>query len=96
MDKREYWKKTIQEQRSSGKSIAAYCHERGIRPSQFWYWSKDMTKPTREQPQRSFVPVGEQSRIEISLKGGILLRLPADCGVEALRTVLEAIDAVSA
>ena len=94
MRKEEYWAGLIREQRASGKSIARYCEERGVRPSQFWYWEKALSKGPGGKALKSFARVGELPRLEMVLKSGVILRLPADSGTDTLKQVLEALDAV--
>lgn len=96
MTSRTDWGCIIKDQQASGKNAAEFCRERGIRESRFWYWKSRVPRPSGNRTEGRFAPVGELPRIEITLKNGVLLRLPADCGIEALKIVLEALDAVSA
>ena len=96
MGKREYWEKAIRERKASGKGIAQYCNERGIRQSQFWYWNRMLSRTREKEPAKAFVPVGAPAMLEIVLRNGATVRLPADGRIDILKTVLEALDAVGA
>ena len=83
------WGKFIEECEHSGKTVAGFCRQRGVRENQYWYWKKRLSGTGRK-----LVRVGEPRKIEIMLANGVTLRLPVDCGVEAIRVILEALHAV--
>ena len=39
-EKAKYWETVFEEQATSKKSIAAFCKERDIRPSQYYWWRR--------------------------------------------------------
>ena len=45
---RRKWQKLISEQARSGKSVAAFCRERGLARSHFWWWKKRLRTPLTE------------------------------------------------
>ena len=48
-EKAKYWESVFEEQANSGKSIAAFCEEREIHPTKFYWWRRrlnnDKTPP---------------------------------------------------
>ena len=42
---RRKWRKLISEQARSGRSVAAFCRERELRRSHFWWWKKRLRTP---------------------------------------------------
>ena len=42
---RRKWRKLISEQARSGQSVAAFCRERELRRSHFWWWKKRLRTP---------------------------------------------------
>ena len=47
-DNRALWKERIQEQASSGMSMAAWCRQNHIKKSTFYYWKKRLHIESRE------------------------------------------------
>jgi hypothetical protein len=69
------WRRLISEQMLSGKSVAAFCRERKLRASHFYWWKKRL----RENTAARFVEVQVaefpanvpgDSRIEVRLQNG--------------------------
>jgi hypothetical protein len=42
---RRKWQKLISEQEQSGQSVAAFCRERELGASHFWWWKKRLRTP---------------------------------------------------
>ena len=63
------WKRVIEEQRVSGRSVAAFCRERGLKDNSFHYWRAKFG-------ERKFVQVSGREVIEVTLSDGTLLRVP--------------------
>ena len=40
MERREEWRRRVEEFRASGRSVAAWCADQGIKPHQMYYWLK--------------------------------------------------------
>jgi hypothetical protein len=66
------WQKLISEQARSGQSVAAFCRERELGRSHFWWWKKRLRTPlrkfvevklTRAVPERA--GMGAASRAEV-------------------------------
>jgi len=45
---RRKWQKLISEQARSGQSVAAFCRERELGRSHFWWWKKRLRTPLRK------------------------------------------------
>ena len=55
---RRKWQKLISEQARSGQSVAAFCRERELGRSHFWWWKKRLRGGhARRTPLRKFVEV---------------------------------------
>jgi transposase-like protein len=88
----EFWKRTVNEQERSGRSIRAFCRERGIAEHSFYMWRKRVRQPAPVtfalvETGRSAAPA--PAWIELALVGGELLRFP--CEAAALRMVLSVV-----
>jgi Transposase len=95
------WRGLVSEQMGSGKSVAAFCRERGVPASQMFSWKKRF----RDAESAKFVevamkpvletapaPTTRGSAIEVRLKGGRSLVVEPGfdvCHFRALLTVLE-------
>jgi hypothetical protein len=88
---RAEWELVLQEQAASGKSVAAFCRERGLSESSLGYWRGKLNRVKRG----AFVKVGEAARIEIELPSGAKLRIPCDAPSEVLHRILETVNAVA-
>ena len=98
---RAKWREVIFEQQQSGKSVAAYCQERGLRAWQFYEWKKRL----RESEAAPFVevevkPVAKTTlpdavhgqAIEVRLKGGRSLVVEAGFDAHHLRALLRVLE----
>ena len=95
------WREVISEQQQSGKSVAVFCQERGLRVWQFYKWKKRLreadrgqfvelevkpaVKATRSEPVRS-------QAIEVRLKGGQSLVIEPGFDSRNLRALLRALE----
>jgi hypothetical protein len=87
----EYWRDVIQQHAASGRSVSAFCAERGLTEQSLYSWKKRLA----EQVPVSFALVttdrsdrNPSAPLELEFGAGGRLRIP--CGVDAatLRTVL--------
>ena len=83
------WRKHIEAQERSGKSVARYCAEAGISDNRFYYWKK------RLGAGEAFVPIGGRSGQELIIAIGERYRVtvPGNFDSAALKRVLELLDA---
>ncbi len=91
------WRGLISEQEQSGKTVAAFCRERGVPASQIFAWKRRK----REQASSGFVqlevaPVQEQiarrSGIEVRLIGGRSLVVEPGFDATHLRALLAVLE----
>jgi hypothetical protein len=98
------WRGLLSEQSQSGRTVAAFCRDRGLRDSLFYDWKKRI----REGEAAQFVEVkvkepGEQSRpasghgsaIEIRLNKGRSLLVEPGFDAHHLRALLAVLEAES-
>ena len=72
----EEWRQIIDEQKSSGLTVAAYCLEHGITEGSFYTWKRRLRQPAKRNrlPKPAFVEVtpqrfGTGGTIDICLRG---------------------------
>jgi transposase-like protein len=92
--KRECWNKLIAEQQMSRLSVAAFCRERGITETSFYYWRKRL----RENGTVRFalletkaVTADTTPAIELVLGTGERLRISNGVDAATLRLILDAV-----
>lgn len=90
MNKAEYWKRHLSQQRTSGLSQAKYCAREGVSESSFGYWSRRLGASKSEKPEGQFVAVGTGEPLEVVV-GRVIIRVPAGSDVSDLRRVVEAL-----
>ena len=96
------WRGLVSEQVESGKSVAAFCRERGVPASQMFSWKRRF----RESEAAEFVevsvkPVPETAQVAVKRSGAIEVRLSrgrslvVEPGFDAhhLRALLSVLDA---
>ena len=105
-EKARYWQRTISEAARSGMSIRAFCRQRRLRESQFYWWQRKLragreaattTRPSGNGNPASFALVSEESGatdagIELVLSEGRKLRIRRGVDEETLRAVLAALE----
>jgi hypothetical protein len=92
------WHRLISEQMQSGGSVAAFCRERKLRASHFYWWKKRL----RENTTARFVEVEVaespanllgDSRIEVRLQNGRSLMVGRGFDPEHVRGLLAVVEA---
>jgi hypothetical protein len=68
----EQWRRLLDEQRKSGKSVSAFCRDRGLSDKCFGYWRKKLEGPGESG---QFARVGRAEEIEIVLPGGKAIKI---------------------
>jgi len=92
-ERREAWLQIIGEQEQSGQSVRSFCNQRGVNEHSFYSWRQRLRQQdlpasfalVQTQPQAP-----EPVMLEIALRSGHRLRLPAESGT--LRLVLAALE----
>lgn len=94
------WRGLISEQDQSGKSVAAFCRERGLHAGQFYGWRKRL----RQAGAAQFVEVGARAvrqmvrqsvgdAIEVKLGSGRSLVVEPGFDAAHLRALLDVLEA---
>jgi len=97
---RAKWQKLVSEQGRSGQSVAAFCRERGLCASLFFWWKKRL----REAAETKFVEVKlataapepsrpSDSRVEIRLRNGRSLVVGRGFDTEQVRVLVGVVEA---
>ena len=66
-EKREEWKKLIEEQQSSGLSIEQWCKDNNLKPHMFFYWRSRLF-PKARLNRKSFMEVNPLKDTGISIE----------------------------
>ena len=75
------WQQHILDQQRSGLSIAAYCREHKLTPSQFYTQRRKLKRTDNPSAAQRFVPVTHPAAspiAEVGLPNGIVVKLPID------------------
>jgi hypothetical protein len=106
-EKTRYWQRTISEAARSGMPIRAFCRQRRLRESRFYWWQRKLRASrqagTTPRPNgshgkpASFALVSEEAGatdagIELVLGDGHRLRIHQGVDEETLRSVLAALE----
>jgi hypothetical protein len=92
------WRRLISEQMQSGESVAAFCRERELRASHFYWWKKRLREDTTArfvevQVAESLANVPGDSRIEVRLQNGRSLMVGRGFDPEHVRGLLAVAEA---
>lgn len=99
--RREHWREVLRRWELSGLSQAAFCRQRKIPIWRFTWWKKRLSE---ERPTASglFIPVrvapspASSAELELTLRGGRLLRFGADVPPARLAEIVAAVEACPA
>ncbi len=88
----------ISEQMRSGESVAAFCRERKLRASHFYWWKKRLRENTAArfvevQVAESPANLAGDSRIEVRLQNGRSLMVGRGFDAEHVRGLLAVVEA---
>src|SRR5258707_8765906 len=92
------WRRLISEQMWSGESVAAFCRERRLRASHFYWWKKRLRENTTAgfvegQVAESPANLPGDSRIEVRLQNGRSLMVGLGVDPEHVRGLLAVVEA---
>jgi hypothetical protein len=92
------WRRLIPEQKRSGESVAAFCRERNLRASHFYWWKKRLREDTPSrfvevQVAESPSNVSGDLRIEVRLQNGRSLLIGRGFDPEHVRGLLAVVEA---
>jgi transposase-like protein len=88
------WRERIADQQQSGKSIRAFCRERGQKAHLFYYWRRRLTSDLAPEKTVRFALVEtntglpQRERIELRLETGEKLGIWPGADAATLRMVL--------
>jgi hypothetical protein len=97
------WRELVSEQEQSGQSAAAFCRDRELAGSQFIYWKRRLREaerapfvevqlaPTGAEPQVQARAL-ESTTIEVRLRNGRSLMVPASFEARHLRALLAVVE----
>ena len=93
------WRGLISEQRASGQSAAAFCRERGLCASQFYYWKKRLSQTAETNFVEALVVEQQPAAagiacagIELRLYEGYSLLVPPGFEAGHLRALLAVLE----
>jgi hypothetical protein len=92
------WRRLISEQKQSEKSVAAFCRERNLHASHFYWWKKRLREDTTArfvevQVAESPANLSGDSRIEVRLQNGRSLLVGQGFDPEHVRGLLAVVGA---
>jgi len=92
------WRRLISEQMRSEKSVTAFCQERKLRASHFYWWKKRLRENTTArfvevQVAESPAKLAGDSRIEVRLQNGRSLMVGREFDPEHVRGLLAVAEA---
>jgi len=107
--KEQFWRGLLDEWRQSGKSVRAFCAERGVDETKFYCWRRTIAKrdgryapsPKRDKSSEqlpAFVPVevkhlAASGTLEVVVGTGRVIRVPAEFDAAALRRLVAVLEA---
>jgi hypothetical protein len=91
------WRRLISEQMRNGKSVAAFCRERGLCRPYFFVWKKRLRKAVAAKFLEVHVAeatpsVPDDSRIEVRLQNGRSLVVGRGFDAEHVRALLAVVE----
>jgi transposase-like protein len=101
-ERQRYWRELIGRQRSSGRSIAAFCRETGVSVASFYEWKRKLRQqkpsarpsgkrtsfaPVQIMPAQTASSMDLDGRVEVILPEGVVLRIAAGCEERTLQVV---------
>src|SRR5579863_4639127 len=86
----DYWRKLIDEQVGSGKSVSVFCHERGVSDASFYTWRKRLKTetPLKFALVEPAPAASVTSGVELALATGERLHIARGADAATLRMVL--------
>ena len=91
------WAMLIQESKTSGLTNKEFCEQRGISEKSFYYWQRKLRSHIIESSEPQLVPLDQPvisgDSLDIRFRGAEL-KLPANVDIDAVATLLRAIQAL--
>ena len=91
------WAMLIQESKPSGLTNKEFCEQRGISQKSFYYWQRKLRSHIIESSEPQLVPLDQPvisgDTLDIHFQGAEL-KLPANVDIDAVATLLRAIQSL--
>ena len=91
------WAMLIQESKTSGLTNKEFCEQRGISEKSFYYWQRKLRSHIIESSEPQLVPLDQPvisgDTLDIRFRG-TELKLPANVDIDAVATLLRAIQSL--
>lgn len=91
------WAMLIQESKTSGLTNKEFCEQRGISEKSFYYWQRKLRSHIIESSEPQLVPLDQPvisgDSLDIRFRGAEL-KLPANVDIDAVATLLRAIQSL--
>ena len=97
----QFWRDALQRQRSSGRTVEAWCREQGVAKQSFYMWRRRLARPTAASTPVSgaLAPVAlpvtirslSAAPLEIAWPSGVVVRVSSGCDLHLLRQTLQAL-----
>ena len=87
--RRQQWREHMERQPQSGKTVAGYCTEHGLKTWQFWYWRRALSPKVAEAGFVQLAPVA-QTGVTL-LIGGCRIGIERGFDPAVLRDVVAAL-----
>jgi transposase-like protein len=101
-EREHLWRRRLDEQRTSGLTVRAFCVRHQLCEPSFYYWRRTVAERDRaaaESVEPAFVPVAVTpprppvAALEVHLPGGVRVSVAAGCEAGLLAMVLAAVAA---
>jgi hypothetical protein len=94
-DKAAYWRQAVADHSASGLSVREFCRSRGLHEKRFFTWRRSLGLSPADPPVAAtgFIPVRvvPDTTAEMSLPGGITLRVPVAADPSAVARLVAAL-----
>jgi len=97
---RQRWQGLLAEQGRSGERVAAFCRERQLCASHFYWWKKRLGASGAEKfvevKLAAAAPIlGDDPRVEVVLRNGRSLRVGPGCDPELVRSLAAVVESAA-
>jgi hypothetical protein len=84
--KRAYWRKRVAEWERSGQTQKAFCVERGLVLSTFWWWRAQCKRREAAKAVKPFLPIAlhATSVVEVELRSRTRIRFEGEAALQAV------------
>jgi transposase-like protein len=96
-ERERFWREAVAGHRKSGLSVRAFCRQRGLSEPNFYAWRRQLEERDGVQRPAKFVPVEvvSEAMIEVVLRNGVVVRLPASSEPNTVARLVSALESAS-